>query len=137
MSKRSSTLLAAACVFALGLMGCGSDSVTAPVDTVAPAAVLDLEVTVGTADVDLVWAESPEADVEGYRVYRSVDGGTSTLVSVETAATFHDGTVQRGPAYQYAVAAVDGAGNESPRVTSVLVRISTTSGGPRGGAGSD
>ncbi len=139
MSKRSSILLVTSCVLALGAFGCGNDTVQAPTDTVSPVAVLDLDVAVviqvnGAPSIELVWADSPEADLAGYNVYRSVEGGPTTLVGVETAATFRDGTVQAGDSYVYEVAAFDNVGNESPRVTSILVRIQDGApAGPRDG----
>jgi len=144
MSKRSSILLVTSCVLVLSAFGCGgNDSVQAPVDTVSPIAVLDLNVTVviqvnGAPSIELVWADSPEVDLAGYNVYRSVEGGPSTLVGVETAATFRDGTVQAGDSYVYEVSAFDNVGNESPRVTSELVRIQDGDpAGPRDGEISD
>lgn len=137
MSKRSSILLVIACGLALGAFGCGSNSVQAPVDTVSPIAVLDLDVTVvtqGAPSIELVWTDSPEADLAGYRVYRSVSGDPMTLVGVETAATFRDGTVQTGSSYVYEVTAFDGTGNESPRVSTGVVWVQGGSGsGPRSG----
>lgn len=143
MSKRSSILLVTGCVFVLGAFGCGSDSVQAPDDTVSPVAVLDLDATVvtpsnGAPSIELVWADSPEADLSGYHVYRSVAGTELTLVGVETAATFRDGTVQAGSSYVYEVTAFDGAGNESAPVSSGLVWVQGGSGnGPRNGSVGD
>jgi fibronectin type 3 domain-containing protein len=117
MSKRSSILLALPLVMAF-VAGCGStSSPVAPVDTVAPVPVAQLEATtVTTGSVELVWTANTEADLAGYRVYRGIGNGDVSLVSVETAATYRDGTVTTGNAYRYQVAAFDTAGNESSRV---------------------
>jgi len=145
MSKRSSILLITSCVLVLGAFGCGgSDSVQAPVvDTVSPIAVLDLEVAVvtqvnGAPSIELVWSNSPEADLAGYNVYRSAGGDAITLVGVETAATFRDGTVQGGSSYVYEVTAFDTSGNESPRVNSGVIWVQGGPGpNPRGGVDND
>jgi hypothetical protein len=139
MSKRSSILLVTGCVLALGAFGCGNDSVQGLDDTVSPVAVLDLDATVvspssGSPSIELAWADSPEADLAGYRVYRSVAGTEMTLVGVETAATFRDGTVQTGSSYVYEVTAFDGAGNESAPVNSGIIWVQGGTGhGPRNG----
>ena len=140
MGKRCSITLAAVLSVLLGAMGCGSDKTSTPVvpDTVAPAAVLDLqgEVQVGAGvSIELNWAASSEPDLSGYHVYRSANGGAWTLVGAELAPTFRDGTVQRGSTYVYEVSAFDTARNESPRVSSgtIVVPPSTTGrGGPNG-----
>jgi fibronectin type 3 domain-containing protein len=138
MSKRSSILLALLFVIAIGAMGCG-DSTTSVEngDTVAPAAVLDLgavAVNAGsTHSIEVNWSAGTESDLAGYNVYRSVNGAVETLVSVESANTFTDNTVEAGSSYSYAVSAVDLAGNESARQTTanVLVWDGTTHRGGR------
>lgn len=66
--------------------------------------------------VQVSWQRSPEPDLKGYYVYRSVDGGPyerqGGLVSVPT---FSDRNVQRGKTYAYEVSAIDQKGNESAR----------------------
>ena len=133
MSKRSSILLAAAFLM-IGIVGCGSDKPTAPVvDTVAPAAVVDLAAEVVTGSgVELTWAPGTEPDLAAYRVYRSTNGGASVLVSNETASTFRDGTVQPGTTYVYEVSAVDTSNNESPRVATATITVPDGTGTGRG-----
>jgi fibronectin type 3 domain-containing protein len=126
MSKRSRILLALPFVIALGVMGCGDGNPAAPTgDTVAPAAVLDLDVavtgSVGSQSVSVSWAAGTEPDLAGYNVYRSKDGQATTLVGVETAANFVDTNVATGSAYRYEVSSVDTSGNESVRVLSATV----------------
>jgi len=128
MSKRSSILLALLFVIAIGAMGCG-DSTTSVEngDTVAPAAVLDLgavAVNAGsTHSIEVNWSAGTESDLAGYNVYRSVNGAVETLVSVESANTFTDNTVEAGSSYSYSVSAVDLAGNESARQTTANVLV--------------
>jgi fibronectin type 3 domain-containing protein len=126
MSKRSRILLALPFVIALGVMGCGDGNPAAPTgDTVPPAAVLDLDVTisgtVGAPAVSLSWAAGSEVDLAGYNVYRSKDNQAATLVGVETATNFVDTNVVTGSAYRYEVSSVDTSGNESVHVYSATV----------------
>ena len=85
-------------------------------DTTPPAAPAGLAASARDARVDLTWAASLEADLAGYRVYRSTDGGanfteiTSGLVS---NPAYSDSGLQNGIAYSYAVRAQDTAGNVS------------------------
>ncbi len=65
---------------------------------------------------EVSWASSPEADVTGYRVYRSASPLTGfTPVANTEATSFRD--PKEGIAY-YRVTAVDRAGNESPQGSS-------------------
>ena len=67
--------------------------------------------------IDLVWAPDSDADLAGYYVYRSEDGGEARKVNpapVKSPA-FRDNDVMPGHEYRYAVSAVDLRGNESPR----------------------
>jgi len=125
MSKRSRILLALPLVIAFGVMGCGESDPAAPGDTVAPAAVLDLGVTVEgsgtTQTVNVTWAAGSEADLAGYNVYRSKDNQSSTLVGVETTNNFVDTGVVTGSTYRYEVSSVDTSGNESSRVVSATI----------------
>jgi hypothetical protein len=72
--------------------------------------------------VALSWGPSSSVIV-GYRVYR--DGGTGflPLSAVIPALTYADSAVVSGSTYQYAVTAVDSAGDESPYSNQVTVVI--------------
>jgi fibronectin type 3 domain-containing protein len=138
MSKRSSILVALPLVLAFGILGCGggSSSPSAPVDTVAPAAVIDLgvEVVQGlTPSIEVNWEAGAEPDLAGYRVYRGVDGGDVALVGTVTSVGYTDGTVSKGSLYRYEVGAIDRTGNESPRVGTSWVAVpNDQTGGGRG-----
>lgn len=71
--------------------------------------------TVGA--VDLLWNASSGNDLAGYNVYRSVGGGPFERINKDLAPTpvFHDASVAPDEAYEYAVTAVDLAGNESKK----------------------
>jgi hypothetical protein len=103
-----------------------------PKDTFPPSAPQGLVAAVlqGNAAaapvVDLSWSISPEADVAGYRVYRSErEGDRGVAVASELLPTpaFHDAAVEPGHRYWYTVTAVDRAGNESPASTSAIAEI--------------
>ena len=104
---------------------------TAPVtvalrDTFAPAPPQGLFSVPGEAGpggsrkmtIDLSWQPNTEADLAGYRVYRTdADAGASKPVLLTPALlpgpSFRDTTVTPGRRYRYVVTAVDRTGNES------------------------
>jgi hypothetical protein len=66
----------------------------------------------------LFWTASPEPDVAGYLVYRSIDPNlpkpwTLLTQAVYTKTTFTDENVESGKTYHYYVMAVDNNGNRS------------------------
>lgn len=103
----------------------GSASVTAGLapttpDKVAPLAPASVKAVPGDGRATVSWARNSEADLAGYRVYRS----TSTPVAIDTAhrisgaapltgASFTSTGLRNGTTYWFAVTAVDRAGNRS------------------------
>lgn len=82
----------------------------------------------------ITFTPSPETDVAGYRLYRSVDGGSYQKVEASVFAGDEPKFVNyitAGHQYRYYVTAVDVAGNESDRSAVV------TAGGDDGGDISD
>jgi hypothetical protein len=72
----------------------------------------------GTPAIHLSWQPDAEADLAGYVVYRSEDGGPWQRISAGTPGVepaFHDAQVQGGHTYRYAVTAVDKSEHESAR----------------------
>jgi chitodextrinase len=69
-----------------------------------------------THSVTLNWSASSSSGVTGYNVYRRV-GTTGSYTKINTAVvtalTFSDSSIALSTTYQYAVSAVDNAGNES------------------------
>lgn len=67
--------------------------------------------------VDLVWAPVTDADLAGYNVYRSDDGGAAIKVNTELvrAPAYRDTNVYSGKRYTYSITSVDLRGNESAR----------------------
>jgi hypothetical protein len=86
------------------------------VDRFPPDAPTDLVASAGDTAVDLSWTASTATDVAAYIILRA-DGANGTLQPLTpkaiTAVTFSDTTVKSGVTYEYAVKAVDRAGNES------------------------
>ena len=79
------------------------------------AAVATLGQTPAGTSIDLSWQPNTEADVVGYAVYRRESGGAWQKISsaLVVGPGYHDGTVQAGHAYEYAVTAIDEGGHES------------------------
>jgi fibronectin type 3 domain-containing protein len=133
MRTRSSILVALIAVFALGAAGCGSeDPAAVVVDTVAPAAVLDVDAQVSAGGIDVTWAAASEADLAGYHVYRSVNGDVATLVGSVSTNAFTDIALGSGLSFRYEVAAYDAAGNVGPRAASVILVVRDLEGPRRG-----
>ncbi|MHB1419208.1 MAG: IPT/TIG domain-containing protein, partial [Bacillota bacterium] len=72
--------------------------------------------------IDLTWqANTSDADLEGYNVYRSTTPDTGFVKVnpwlIKTATTFRDSAVNNGIYYYYMVTSMDYVGNESARST--------------------
>jgi hypothetical protein len=87
-----------------------------PVDKFAPSVPARVTALAGPESIELSWQRSPEADLAGYYVYRSVNGGPferqGELVNLPA---FSDRTVEHGKTYRYQISSVDKANNESAR----------------------
>jgi hypothetical protein len=101
-----------------------------PVDTFPPAAPQGLVAAVigqaagGKIVVDLSWSINVEADLAGYRVYRSEQPGMlGEALNSELLATpsYRDATGASGGNYWYSVKALDRTGNESKASEQVAV----------------
>jgi len=85
-------------------------------DTVAPAAPTSLVATGGFGSIALTWNANTEADLAGYRVYRSDQtGGPYSRLNTTTVTepSYNDTTAPMGELF-YVVTAVDAIENESP-----------------------
>lgn len=110
----------------------GAPALAAPLDTFPPAAPVGLVAAIvpatpeAPAYVELSWAISPEADLAGYRVYRSERDdtpGERINADLLLTPTFRDISVVAGRGYFYWVSAVDRASNESNPSSAVRVQI--------------
>jgi fibronectin type 3 domain-containing protein len=82
------------------------------------------KVTTAQHSVQLKWNPSNSAGVTGYKVYRStISGGYYALLSGATGLIFTDTMVQSGTTYYYVVAALNGAGQQSPYSNQVKALI--------------
>ena len=116
------------CVFQGACSGGGGD-------TTPPAAPTGLVAVGGDARVDLDWFDNAEADLAGYRVYRSTTSGSGygqISAGLVTASQWADTSVSNGTTYYYVVAAVDTSGNVS---STSAEDFATPTGSGGGGAG--
>jgi predicted small lipoprotein YifL len=89
-----------------------------PKDTFPPAPPAGLTVISGTGFIALSWEANKESDLAGYKVWRSAAGQADfallkSLPATET--TYSDSLVEKNKRYDYAITALDNAGNESRR----------------------
>jgi hypothetical protein len=103
-----------------------------PVDTFPPAAPRGMVAAVLPGDetgkllVDLSWSINVEADLAGYRVYRSEkQGERGKLLTPELLLTpaYRDISVATGGQYWYSATAVDRSGNESGASEQIPVSV--------------
>ncbi|MBY0490155.1 MAG: hypothetical protein K2R93_09975 [Gemmatimonadaceae bacterium] len=116
-------------VFIGGLAGEAGPVVQATMrDRLPPLAPLDVAADVQDGRVRIVWAMSPDADVDGYQVERRKGGSDSTWTRLTTTRVpaavpeFVDATVRGGSIYAWRVRAVDRSGNAGPWATPVTTR---------------
>jgi hypothetical protein len=95
-----------------------------PKDTFPPAVPAGLRADRTANSASLVWEPDSEADLAGYRVYRSEGNGPwQKLADVSAVPSYSDTTVEHGKTYHYAVSAFDKTGNESERSAPVEIAI--------------
>ena len=96
-----------------------------PEDHFAPPAPMGLQAIAGVSTIELAWERVADvADLRGYRVYRSVEGGAfERLIERAEVPSFSDKTAPAGKKCAYAVTAFDTAGNESERSAAVEITV--------------
>jgi fibronectin type 3 domain-containing protein len=73
--------------------------------------------------IELSWQRSPESDLKGYFVYRSVNGAPYQQVGeLLTLPAYSDHQVERGKTYSYEVNSIDQKNNASDKSAPVEVR---------------
>jgi fibronectin type 3 domain-containing protein len=83
-------------------------------DIFAPSVPASITALAGPDSIEVSWQRSPEPDLKGYYVYRSVNGGPfERQGGLVTVPTFSDHNVEHGKTYRYEVSAVDQKNNES------------------------
>lgn len=87
-----------------------------PVDRFPPAVPAGLTAVASAASIELLWERNAEADLAGYRVYRSSgDSPYERISETQESPNYSDRKVESGKQYRYAVSSVDKSGNESER----------------------
>jgi hypothetical protein len=93
-----------------------------PKDIFPPAAPVGLVFILGGKTIELTWTRNSEADLAGYRVYRSFENNSFERVAdTQESTSYSDRNIEPGRHYRYAVTAVDRAGNESKMSEPVTV----------------
>ena len=86
------------------------------VDVFPPKVPANVTAIAAPNSIELSWERSPDADLKGYYVYRSVNGGPfERQGDLITVPTYSDHAVEHGKSYQYAVTATDQKNNESAK----------------------
>jgi fibronectin type 3 domain-containing protein len=94
-----------------------------PVDVFPPAIPAGVTALAAPESIELSWQRSPESDLKGYYLYRSVDGSPFVKIgSLLQLPTYSDHDVAHGKAYRYEVSSVDQKDNESDKSKPVEVR---------------
>jgi hypothetical protein len=112
--KMKYTILAV--LAAVALVGCTVEkTVVQPAeDWQPPATPRGVTSITGNGYVEILWFESDELDLAGYRVYRSLNlNGTYVHQATVQNGYYFDDNVVNGTTYYYAVASYDYTGNES------------------------
>lgn len=98
-------------------------------DEQAPSAPTGLELSRSGANIIVTWNENPESDVVGYRIYRSVDGGTTYVLqnAFIIPETTYATTLPGSAITLYYITAVDNAApqNESAPSESISSSVNT------------
>ncbi|WP_420852207.1 fibronectin type III domain-containing protein [Paenibacillus hamazuiensis] len=90
-------------------------------DTQAPAAPSGLTAEAGVGEVALSWLPNVETDLHGYKMYQSIDNGTTwdTRTDIGNVTAYTVTGLTYGQPYLFAITALDTSGNESLRSASV------------------
>ncbi len=92
-----------------------SQSITA-IDKFAPSVPTGLTALAGPNTIEVSWQRSPETDLKGYHMYRSIDKGAFQQIGgLLTVPNYSDNNVQHGHTYRYQVDAIDQKNNVSAR----------------------
>ena len=95
-----------------------------PRDIFPPAAPQGVQGSSAPNSIELNWERNTEEDLNGYRVYRGEgNGALEKIADVSVVPSYSDRKVEHGKTYRYAIAAVDQAGNESPRSAPIEVAM--------------
>lgn len=98
-------------------------------DNVAPGLVSNVQLVETMQGLELSWPVSPEPDLAGYAIYRSVNSDENferlnSELHDPINTIYVDSTVEEGDTYFYKIAAVDNSGNEGKRSANAMRYIS-------------
>jgi len=119
--------------------GAGGGSATPPVaDIVAPAIPTGLAAAVDDSAIGLSWSANSDADLAGYQVYVSADGGVTWQPGQDAGllTAYMVGSLTNGTNYTFAIASYDTSGNESAK-SAVLTAQPKAKEQPQSGASED
>jgi hypothetical protein len=92
------------------------------VDVFAPKIPASITSLAAANSIEVSWERSPDNDLKGYYVYRSVNGGAfERQDGLVTLPTYSDRNIEHGKTYRYAISAVDQKNNESAKSAVVEV----------------
>ncbi|HEY7211352.1 MAG TPA: hypothetical protein VH477_13835 [Bryobacteraceae bacterium] len=92
------------------------------VDKFAPSVPSGVTVLPAPNSIEVSWQRSPESDLKGYMVYRSVnDGPYQAMGGMLLVPAFSDRSAEHGKVYRYEISAIDQHNNESARSGPVQV----------------
>lgn len=97
-------------------------------DNIAPAVVQRVRAEKVNGNIEITWPISPERDLAGYKIYRTIDPTLGVDLLQEelidpNQTVYIDSTAGEGESYVYQITAVDFAGNESKLSASALMNI--------------
>ena len=91
-------------------------------DIFPPSVPAGVTALAGPSSIEVSWQRSPESDLKGYFVYRSVDNGPYQQAGgLLTVPTFSDRDVQHGKVYHYQINSVDQKNNSSVKSDPIQV----------------
>jgi len=98
------------------------------IDNIPPGVVERVRAEMVNGNVEVTWPMSPERDLAGYKIYRTIDPtlGVDLLQEelIDPGQTVYvDSMAGEGESYVYQITAVDVAGNESKLSASALMNI--------------
>ncbi len=93
-----------------------------PIDIFPPSVPTGIAALATPVSIEISWQRSPEADLKGYYIYRSVDNGPfERQGDLLTLPNYSDHKVEHGKNYRYEVSAVDQKNNESAKSSAAAV----------------
>jgi fibronectin type 3 domain-containing protein len=85
-------------------------------DTFPPNVPTGVQTLAAANSIEVSWERNSDADLKGYYVFRSVNGGPlERQGDLVTVPSFSDRKVERGKSYRYAVSATDQLNHESEK----------------------